>query len=197
LHLVDLDGAFEGEPINADVIEEICRSFPDLPVQVGGGIRKIGTVEAYLEAGVSYVIIGTMAVKQPEFVTQLCSEFPGNVIIGIDARNGMVAVHGWSEESQHSAKDLALQFEDQGVSAIVYTDISRDGMMQGVNVEATRELAASVHVPVIASGGVTNMKDIVALNAVKSAGIEGVIIGRALYERTIGLEEAQAYIDQH
>lgn len=197
LHLVDLDGAFEGEPINADVIEEICRSFPDLPIQVGGGIRKIGTVEAYLEAGVNYVIIGTMAVKQPEFITQLCSEFPGNVIIGIDARNGMVAVHGWSEESQHCARDLALQFEDQGVVAIVYTDISRDGMLQGVNVEATRELAASVHVPVIASGGVSNMKDIVALNAVKGAGIEGVIIGRALYERTIGLQEAQAYIDQH
>ena len=197
LHLVDLDGAFEGEPINADVIEEICASFPDLPIQVGGGIRKTSTVEAYIEAGVSYVIIGTMAVKRPEFITELCSEFPGNVIIGIDARDGMVAVHGWAEESSHSAKDVALRFEDQGVSAIVYTDISRDGMMQGVNVEATRELAAAVHVPVIASGGVTDMQDIVALNGVKSSGIEGVIIGRALYERTIGLEEAQAYIDQH
>ena len=197
LHLVDLDGAFEGEPINADVIEEICASFPDLPIQVGGGIRKTSTVEAYIEAGVSYVIIGTMAVKRPEFITELCSEFPGNVIIGIDARDGMVAVQGWAEESNHSASDLALRFEDQGVSAIVYTDISRDGMMQGVNVRATRELAASVHVPVIASGGVTDMNDIVALNGVKDAGIEGVIIGRALYERTIGLEQAQAYVDQH
>ena len=197
LHLVDLDGAFEGEPINADVIEEISASFPDLEIQIGGGIRSIETVEAYLEAGVNYVIIGTMAVKRPEFVTQLCSEFPGNVIIGLDAKNGMVATHGWAEESEHEACDLARRFEDQGVSAIVYTDISRDGMMQGVNVEATEALAKAISVPVIASGGVTDMDCIVKLNAVKKAGIEGVIIGRALYERTISLVEAQAYIDQN
>ncbi len=197
LHLVDLDGAFEGEPVNADVIEEICESFPDLPVQIGGGIRNIATVESYLEAGVEYVIIGTMAVKRPEFITQLCAEFPGNVIVGIDAKDGMVAVHGWAENSDHSAQELALRFEDQGVAAIVYTDINRDGMMQGVNVEATRQLAASVSVPVIASGGVTDMECIVELNAVKDSGIGGVIIGRALYERTISLAEAQAYIDQN
>lgn len=197
LHIVDLDGAFEGLPINADVIEEICGSFPDLEVQIGGGIRSIDTVEAYLEAGVDYVIIGTMAVKRPEFVTQLCSEFPGQVIIGLDARNGMVATHGWAEESEHSALDLALQFEDQGVSAIVYTDISRDGMMQGLNVEATRKLAESIHVPVIASGGVTDMDCIFKLNAVKGSGIAGVIIGRALYENTISLREALAYIQSH
>ena len=197
LHLVDLDGAFEGQPINADVIEEICASFPDLQIQIGGGIRSIETVEAYLEAGVSFVIIGTMAVKRPEFVTQLCSEFPGNVIVGIDARNGMAATHGWAEETEHSAKSLALRFEDQGVAAIVYTDISRDGMMQGVNVEATSALAKSISVPVIASGGVTDMDCIIKLNAVKSSGIEGVVIGRALYERTISLVEAQAYIDRH
>jgi len=197
LHIVDLDGAFAGEPINADVIEEISASFPDLEIQIGGGIRSIETVEAYLEAGVNYVIIGTMAVKRPEFVTQLCSEFPGNVIIGLDAKNGMVATHGWAEESEHEACDLARRFEDQGVAAIVYTDISRDGMMQGVNVEATEALARSITVPVIASGGVTDMDCIVKLNAVKQAGIEGVIIGRALYERTISLVEAQAYIDQN
>jgi len=197
LHVVDLDGAFEGEPINADVIEEISASFPDLEIQIGGGIRSIETVEAYLEAGVNYVIIGTMAVKRPEFVTQLCSEFPGNVIIGLDAKNGMVATHGWAEESEHEACDLARRFEDQGVAAIVYTDISRDGMMQGVNVEATSALAKSINVPVIASGGVTDMDCIVKLNEVKGSGIEGVIIGRALYERTISLVEAQAYIDQH
>ena len=197
LHLVDLDGAFEGQPINADVIEEICASFPGLEIQIGGGIRSIETVEAYLEAGVSFVIIGTMAVKRPEFVTQLCSEFPGNVIVGIDARNGLVATHGWAEESEHSAKALALRFEDQGVAAIVYTDISRDGMMQGVNVEATSALAKSISVPVIASGGVTDMDCIIKLNEVKSSGIEGVVIGRALYERTISLVEAQAYIDRH
>ena len=197
LHVVDLDGAFEGEPINADVIEEISASFPDLEIQIGGGIRSIETVEAYLEAGVNFVIIGTMAVKRPEFVTQLCSEFPGNVIIGLDAKNGMVATHGWAEESEHEAIDLARRFEDQGVAAIVYTDISRDGMMQGVNVEATSALAKSINVPVIASGGVTDMDCIIKLNEVKHSGIEGVIIGRALYERTISLVEAQAYIDQH
>ena len=197
LHLVDLDGAFQGLPINADVIEEICASFPKLEIQIGGGIRTIETVEAYLEAGVNYVIIGTMAVKRPEFVTQLCSEFPEQVIIGLDARNGMVATHGWEEESQHSALELALRFEDQGVSAIVYTDISRDGMMQGVNVEATKKLAEKITVPVIASGGVTDMDCIIKLNAVKHFGIGGVIIGRALYERTISLVEAQAYVDSH
>ena len=131
LHIVDLDGAFEGEPINADVVEDISSSLPDLEIQIGGGIRSIDTVEAYLEAGVNYVIIGTMAVKRPEFVTQLCSEFPGNVIVGIDARDGKVAVHGWSEDSNHSAKDLAKRFEDQGVVAIVYTDINRDGTISG------------------------------------------------------------------
>jgi phosphoribosylformimino-5-aminoimidazole carboxamide ribotide isomerase len=197
LHLVDLDGAFAGEPVNADVVESISTQFPDLPIQIGGGIRTVDTVEAYLEAGVSYVIIGTQAVKKPEFVTELCAEFPGKVIVGIDAKNGMVAVQGWAESSDTSAEHLAQRFEDQGVSAIVYTDISRDGMMQGVNVEATRALANSISIPVIASGGVTNIDDIKKLNEVKSSGIEGVIIGRALYERTISLPEAQAYINEH
>jgi len=197
LHMVDLDGAFEGNPVNADVIEEISSAFPDLPIQIGGGIRTVETVEAYLEAGVSYVIIGTQAVRKPEFVTELCAEFPGNVIIGIDAKDGMVAVQGWAEDSDHTAEHVAQRFEDQGVSAIVYTDISRDGMMQGVNLEATRLLAESISIPVIASGGVTDMKDIINLNSVKGAGIEGVIIGRALYERTISLPDAQTYIDEH
>jgi phosphoribosylformimino-5-aminoimidazole carboxamide ribotide isomerase len=197
LHLVDLDGAFEGRPVNADVIEDITRSFPDLPIQIGGGIRSIDTVEAYLAAGVKYVIIGTQAVKKPDFVTELCVEFPGSVIVGIDAKNGRVAIQGWAEESDLTADNLARQFEDQGVSAIVYTDISRDGMMQGVNVEATKTLAEAISIPVIASGGVTNMEDIKRLTTVKSSGIEGCIIGRALYERTIDLAEAQAYVDRH
>jgi phosphoribosylformimino-5-aminoimidazole carboxamide ribotide isomerase len=197
LHLVDLDGAFEGNPVNADVIEEITSAYPDLPIQVGGGIRTVETVEAYLAAGVSYVIIGTQAVKKPEFVTELCAEFPGNVIVGIDAKNGMVAVQGWAEESDHSAENLARRFEDQGVAAIVYTDINRDGMMQGVNLEATRLLAQAVSIPVIASGGVSSMKDIEDLNSVKDAGIEAAIIGRALYEGTIKLSKAQQYIDSH
>jgi phosphoribosylformimino-5-aminoimidazole carboxamide ribotide isomerase len=136
-------------------------------------------------------------VQRPEFITELCSEFPGKIIVGIDAKNGKVAVHGWSEDSEHSAHEMALLFEDEGVAAIVYTDINRDGMMQGVNVEATRQLAESINVPVIASGGVTDMDCIVQLNAVKSSGIEGIIIGRALYERTINLADAQAYIDQN
>jgi len=197
LHLVDLDGAFEGKPINADIIEEIVSAFPGLPVQIGGGIRSIDTVEAYLAAGVSYVIIGTQAVKEPEFVTELCAEFPGTVIVGIDARNGMVAIQGWAEGSDQTARDLAVRFEDQGVSAIVYTDINRDGMMQGVNVESTRQLAEAISIPVIASGGVADMADIINLNQVKQAGIEGVIIGRALYERAIDLPKAQAYIDRN
>ncbi len=197
LHLVDLDGAFEGEPVNADVIESISQAYPDLPIQIGGGIRNIDTVEAYLAAGVEYVIIGTQAVRKPEFVTELCAEFPGHVIVGIDAKDGMVAVQGWAESSDQSAEHLAQKFEDQGVSAIVYTDINRDGMMQGVNVEATAALAQSISIPVIASGGVTNIDDIKNLNKVKDAGIEGVIIGRALYERTIALPEAQAYLDSH
>ncbi len=197
LHIVDLDGAFEGTPINADVIEDISSSYPDLEIQIGGGIRSVDTVEAYLEAGVNFVIIGTMAVKRPEFVTELCSEFPGNVIVGIDARNGMVATHGWAEESEHAAQDLARQFEDQGVAAIVYTDISRDGMLTGVNVEATRQLAESVDIPVIASGGVTDMDCIVRLHEARQSGIEGVIIGRALYEGTISLGDALKYVAQN
>lgn len=195
LHIVDLDGAFEGEPVNADIIESITSAYPDLPIQIGGGIRTVETVEAYLEAGVRYVIIGTQAVRKPEFVTELCAEFPDQVIVGIDAKNGMVAVQGWAESSDHSAEHLAQRFEDQGVSAIVYTDISRDGMMQGVNVEATRNLAESISIPVIASGGVTNIDDIKQLSSVSDSGIEGVIIGRALYERTIDLKEAQQFVD--
>jgi phosphoribosylformimino-5-aminoimidazole carboxamide ribotide isomerase len=197
LHLVDLDGAFEGKPVNADVIESISAAYPDLPIQIGGGIRTIETARAYIEAGVSYIIIGTQAVRNPDFVARLCVEFPGKVIVGIDAKDGMVAVQGWAENSSLSVKNLAKKFEDQGVSSIVYTDISRDGMMQGVNVEATSQLASAINIPVIASGGVTDMNDIIKLNETKQSGIEGVIIGRALYEGAISLEQAQRYIDQN
>jgi phosphoribosylformimino-5-aminoimidazole carboxamide ribotide isomerase len=197
LHLVDLDGAFEGKPVNADVIESISAAYPDLPIQIGGGIRTIETARAYIEAGVSYIIIGTQAVRNPDFVARLCVEFPGKVIVGIDAKDGMVAVQGWAENSSLSVKNLAKKFEDQGVSSIVYTDISRDGMMQGVNVEATSQLASAINIPVIASGGVTDMNDIIKLNETKQSGIEGVIIGRALYEGAISLEQAQEYIDQN
>lgn len=195
LHLVDLDGAFEGKPMNADVVNAISKKFPKLPIQIGGGIRTVETVEEYLAAGVSYVIIGTQAVRNPSFVTELCKKFPGHVIVGIDAKDGMVAVEGWAEASTTAADTLAQKFEDQGVSAIVYTDISRDGMMQGVNVEATANLAKAISIPVIASGGVTDINDIIRLNDVKQSGIEGVIMGRALYEGTITMSEAIAYLE--
>jgi len=197
LHLVDLDGAFEGKPMNAGAVNAISKKFPDLPIQIGGGIRTVATVEEYLAAGVSYVIIGTQAVRHPEFVTELCQKFPGHVIVGIDAKNGMVAVEGWAEASTTAADELAKKFEDQGVSSIVYTDISRDGMMQGVNVEATANLAKAISIPVIASGGVTDINDIIRINEVKDSGIEGVIIGRALYEGTITMAEAIAYLEKN
>lgn len=193
LHLVDLDGATAGAPRSFSVIEKICTNYPDLPIQVGGGIRDEDTVQDYLNAGVQYVIIGTRAVTAPHFVNDLCMEFPGHIIIGLDAKNGKVAIDGWSKLSHHDLIDLAQHFEADGVAAIVFTDVSRDGMMQGVNVEATVELAEAIHIPVIASGGVTDINDIKRLCATDEEGIVGVVVGRALYEGTIDLAEAQAH----
>lgn len=195
LHLVDLNGAFEGKPVNGDVIQAIASRFPDLPVQIGGGIRDAATVAAYLEAGVQYCIIGTKAVQEPQFVIELCQQFAGHIIVGIDAKNGMVATDGWAEVSAVSAVELAKQFEQAGVSAIVYTDIARDGMMTGVNVEETAHLAESISIPVIASGGVSNMDDIKALCTVEDKGVMGSILGRSIYEGTINLQQAQQYVD--
>lgn len=195
LHVVDLDGAVSGQPRNAGIISEIVAHYPDLPVQVGGGIRDDDTVQVYLEAGVQWVIIGTKAVSAPHFVNDLCLEFPGRIIVGLDAKDGKVAIDGWSKLSNHDVIDMARHFEQDGVAAIVYTDISRDGMMQGLNVESTVRLAQAVHVPVIASGGVTNLEDIQRLCRVSDEGIDGVIIGRALYEGTIDLAEAQKLAD--
>lgn len=195
LHIVDLDGASVGAPVNAGIIGEIASAFPELPIQVGGGIRDEDTLEAYLNAGVQYTIIGTKAVSAPHFVNDLCLEFPGHVIVGLDARDGKVAIDGWSKLSHHDVIDLAQHFEQDGVAAIVYTDITRDGMMRGVNVEATAELARQVHVPVIASGGVSDLEDIKALCEVESEGVEAAIIGRALYEGTIDFVQAQAMAD--
>ena len=197
LHLVDLDGAFAGKPMNMSVVEAIARAHPDIPIQVGGGIRDEDTVQAYLDAGVQFTIIGTKAVSAPHFVNDLCLEFPGHIIVGLDAKDGKVAIDGWSKLSHHDVIDLAQHFEADGVAAIVYTDISRDGMMQGVNVEATRRLAESIHIPVIASGGVTNIDDIKALCETGEEGIQGAILGRALYEGTIDLAEAQALADSY
>ena len=196
LHLVDLNGAFAGEPVNGEVVTAIAQAYPGLPIQIGGGIRSLETIEAYVKAGVSYVIIGTKAVREPEFVGEACRAFPGKVIVGLDAKNGMVATDGWAELSDVKATDLARQFDALGVSAIVYTDIARDGMMQGVNVEATVEMAKASSIPVIASGGITNMDDIKALASVASSGICGAITGRAIYEGTLDVAEAQAYCDQ-
>lgn len=195
LHIVDLNGAFAGQPVNAAVIKEIAETFPDLPIQVGGGIRDEDTVQAYLDAGVSYVIIGTKAVSAPHFINDLCMEFPGHIIVGLDARDGKAAIDGWSKLSHHNVQELAQRFERDGVVAIVYTDIGRDGMMNGVNVESTLALARSITIPVIASGGVSSMADIQALCAVENEGIMGAIIGRALYEGSIDLAAAQKLVD--
>jgi len=196
LHLVDLNGAFAGKPVNGEIVQAIARRFPDLPIQIGGGIRDFATIEAYLEAGVNYVIIGTKAVKEPEFVTEACRKFPGHIIVGLDAKDGKVATDGWAEVSSVEAVDLAKRFAQDGVESIVYTDIARDGMMQGVNLDATVRLARESAIPVIASGGVTNMDDIRALVELADAGIFGAITGRAIYEGTLDLREAQAYCDQ-
>lgn len=196
LHMVDLDGAFAGEPKNAEVVKAVRKAYPDLPVQIGGGIRNADIAAAYVEAGVSYVIIGTQAVKDPQFVNELCKTYEGHVIVGLDARDGMVATEGWAEGSGVDATELAKMFEGAGVSAIVYTDIARDGMMQGVNVEQTRALADAISIPVIASGGVSTFDDIEKLCKVADSGISGAIIGRALYEGTIDLASAQNAADK-
>ncbi len=192
LHLVDLDGAFAGEPINGQVIADIVKTYPDVPVQIGGGIRSVETAKRYIDLGVKYVIIGTKAVQEPAFITELCQVYPDNVIVGIDAKNGYVATDGWAKVSEVKAVDLVQQFQGQGVQAIVYTDIAKDGMMQGVNVEQTAELANAVNIPVIASGGVASMQDIERLIAA-DAPIFGTIIGRAIYDGAIDLAAACAY----
>ncbi|HEY0721651.1 MAG TPA: 1-(5-phosphoribosyl)-5-[(5-phosphoribosylamino)methylideneamino]imidazole-4-carboxamide isomerase [Gammaproteobacteria bacterium] len=196
LHLVDLNGAFDGRPVNGDVIRAIASAFPKVPIQVGGGIRDEETVQAYLDSGVQYVIIGTKAVSAPHFINDLCIEFPGHVIVGLDAKEGKVAIDGWSKLSKHDVIDLARHFEQDGVVAIVYTDIGRDGMMSGVNIDATVKLARSVKIPIIASGGITNLDDIRALCTVADEGITGAITGRAIYEGTLDFAEGQRLADE-
>ena len=197
LHIVDLDGAFAGEPANAGIIEAISKALPTLPIQIGGGIRNLETIARYLEARVEYAIIGTMAAKDPDFVHQACAAFPGHIIVSIDARGGRVAVEGWASESELDATDLAKCFADAGVTAVVYTDIDRDGMMQGVNVEATVALASESGLPVIASGGISQLEDVRGLMQHASAGICGAITGRAIYEGTLDLAAAQAMVDAY
>ena len=189
LHIVDLDGAFAGQPKNREAIEAIIKAI-SIPAQLGGGIRDIETIESYLSLGLSRVIIGTAAQRNPELVREACARFPGQIVVGIDAKNGLVAVQGWAEVTGITAVELARKFEDCGVSAIIYTDISRDGMLQGPNLEATQALAKAVSIPVIASGGVSSLDDIRNLMAIESSGVTGVITGKAVYTGAIRLAEA-------
>ena len=195
LHIVDLNGAVDGRPVNAEIIHAICEACPDVPIQVGGGIRDEDTIQRYLDAGVSYVILGTKAVTAPHFVSDVCLEFPGHIIVGLDVRDGKVAIDGWSKLSRHDAVDLAQHFETDGVEAIVFTDIGRDGMMTGVNVAATQALAEAVDIPIVASGGITNLDDVRALCAAESSGITAAITGRAIYEGTLDFAEGQKLAD--
>ena len=191
LHIVDLDGARLGEPINIDLISKICKTFPSIPVQIGGGIRDVETARKYINAGASFIIIGTKAVEDPNFVKDLCSEFHKKIIIGIDAKNGEVATEGWVSNSKVNAIFLSKKFEDFGVSEIVYTDIEKDGMMGGLNIEATVDLAKEINIPVIASGGVSSNDDLKKIINYEKFGISGVIVGRALYENKINIKEAK------
>lgn len=196
LHIVDLNGAFTGKPVNAEAIRRIAEAHPDIPIQVGGGIRDDETIEQYLDMGVSYVILGTNAVNVPHFVGDACSEFPGHIMVGLDAKGGKVAIDGWSKLSNHDVIDIAQRFEREGVEAIVYTDINRDGMMGGVNIEATVALARAITIPVIASGGVSSLDDIRQLCKSEGDGIMGAVVGRALYEGSLDLVEAQKLADE-
>lgn len=189
LHLVDLNGAVEGKSVNADAIEAIVRAV-QIPVQLGGGIRDLAMVENWLGRGVSRVVLGTIALRQPELVKEACKKFPGKIAVGVDARDGYVAVSGWVESTNVRALDLALQYEDAGAAAIIYTDINRDGALGGVNLETTVDLAYALTTPVIASGGVASLQDLLDLKAQERAGIAGVIVGRALYDGRIDVAKA-------
>ena len=197
LHLVDLNGAFAGKPINEGAVKSILRAVGDqIPVQLGGGLRDLDTIERYLDDGLSYVIIGTAAVKSPGFLKDACSAFGGHVIVGLDAKDGRVATDGWSKLTGHEVVDLARKFEDYGVEGVIYTDIGRDGMLSGINIEATVKLAQALSIPVFASGGLAGLSDIEQLCAVESEGIEGVICGRSIYNGDLDFAVAQALADK-
>lgn len=197
LHLVDLNGAFAGKPVNEPAIKAIVETVgSEIPVQLGGGIRDLETIERYLDDGVQSVILGTAAVRNPGFLHEACDAFPGQIIVGLDAKDGKVAVEGWSKLTGHDVIDIAQKYEDYGVSAIIYTDIGRDGMLNGVNIDATVALASSLTIPVIASGGITNLDDVKNLCAVEDEGIMGAITGRAIYEGTLDFAKAQQLADE-
>jgi phosphoribosylformimino-5-aminoimidazole carboxamide ribotide isomerase len=197
LHLVDLNGAFAGKPVNEAAIKAILAEVDDeIPVQLGGGIRDLDTIERYLDGGLSYIIIGTAAVKNPGFLRDACSAFGGHIIVGLDAKDGKVATDGWSKLTGHEVIDLAKKFEGYGVEGVIYTDIGRDGMLSGINIDATLKLAQALTIPVIASGGLSNMADIDKLCAVYEQGVEGVICGRSIYTGDLDFAAAQAHADQ-
>lgn len=197
LHLVDLNGAFAGKPKNESAIQAVIAAIGDeIPVQLGGGIRDLDTIERYLDDGISYVIIGTAAVKNPGFLHDACYAFPGHIMVGLDARDGKVAVDGWSKCTGHDVVDLATRFQDYGVEAIIHTDIGRDGMLSGLNIAATLELARALTVPVIASGGISGLEDVKRLCAAAPEGITGAITGRAIYQGTLDFAAAQKLADQ-
>jgi phosphoribosylformimino-5-aminoimidazole carboxamide ribotide isomerase len=189
LHIVDLNGAFAGKPINAEIVKQICKET-SIPVQLGGGIRSLETIEFWLSHGVKRVILGTVAVKDPSLVKEACKAFPNKIVVGIDAKEGFVATEGWADVSELQVIDLAKKFEDCGVSSIIYTDISRDGALTGVNIDSTVSLAKAVHIPIIASGGVSDLEDLRKLKEVEHYGIEGVISGRAIYDGRINPQDA-------
>ena len=196
LHVVDLNGAFAGKPKNESAVKEIIEAMGDVPVQLGGGIRDLATIERYLDDGVSFIVIGTAAVKTPGFLHEACDAFPGHIIVALDAKEGKVATDGWSKLTGHDVIDLAKRFQDYGVEAVLYTDIGRDGMMTGVNIEATVKLAQALTIPVIASGGLSSLDDLQKLIAVESEGIMGVITGRAIYEGTLDFAKARALAEK-
>ncbi len=194
LHLVDLNGAFAGKPKNESAIKAILKEVgDDIPVQLGGGIRDLDTIERCLDDGLTYVIIGTAAVKNPGFLHDACTAFPGHIIVGLDAKDGKVATDGWSKLTGHDVVDLGKKFEDYGVESIIYTDIGRDGMLSGINIEATVRLAQALTIPVIASGGLSNLEDIKQLLAVESEGVIGTIAGRAIYDGSLDFKSAQEF----
>ena len=196
LHVIDLDGAVSGEPENAEAIHAIASAFPDVPLQVGGGVRSEETVQTYLDAGVDWVIIGTRAVTTPHFVNDLCLEFPGHIMVGLDAKDGRLAIDGWSKLSTHDLLDTARYLERDGIAAFVFTDIARDGRLGGINVEATVELARAVSVPVFAAGGVSSLDDVRALAAAGEDNLAGAIVGRALYDGKLDFAGAQRLADE-
>lgn len=197
LHLVDLNGAFAGKPVNESAIKSIVKEVDGaIPIQLGGGIRNLDTVEKYLNSGVDYIIIGTAAVKNPGFLHEACYAFPGQIIVGLDAKEGEVAIDGWTKLTGHNVIELAKKFEGYGVEGIIYTDIGRDGMLNGLNIEATEKLADALTIPVIASGGVTNLEDIRNLSSIAYSGVIGAITGRAIYEGTLDFKAAQALADE-